>query len=345
MTGVQTCALPISEKSQQQEAEDKPQDQPENEQTEPPPPPEDIVLEAALAAIPAGLLAQLKASAGQTGSRAAGRAGNYQNAATRGRVIGVKSGDLRSGARLDVVETLRAAAPWQMLRKRELCNTERKQGNAMQAPAAIAVRREDFRVARYKHRTQTTTIFVVDASGSSALQRLAEAKGAVRLLLAECYVRRDEVALITFRGKGADLVLPPTRALVRAQRALAAVPGGGGTPIATAIDAAADLADSVRRNGRTPAIVLMTDGRANIGRDGAAGRPKAQEEARVAARALNSRHLASILIDTSPQPQALAAELAAIMGARYVPLPHADARRVAQAVSVLQADKPARRVA
>jgi magnesium chelatase subunit D len=109
--------------------------------------------------------------------------------------------------------------------------------------------------------------------------------------------------------------------------------------------AAAELADSVRRNGRTPAIVFMTDGRANICRDGSGGRPKAQEEARVAARALNSQHSKCILIDTSPQPQALAAELAAIMGARYVPLPHADARRVAQAVSVLQADTSVRHVA
>ena len=303
------------------------------------------MLEAALAAIPAGLLAQLKASAGQGGSSAAGRAGNYQNAATRGRVIGVKSGDLRSGARLDVVETLRAAAPWQMLRKRQLLSHLGSSILPSQASTAIAVRREDFRVARYKHRTQTTTIFVVDASGSSALQRLAEAKGAVRLLLAECYIRRDEVALITFRGKTADLVLPPTRALVRAQRALSAVPGGGATPIATAIDAASDLADTVKRNGRTPAIVFMTDGRANIGRDGSAGRPKAQEEARAAARAFRSRHALSILVDTSPQPQALAAELAAIMGARYVPLPNADAQRVAQSVGLMQAGTTGRRVA
>ena len=71
----------------------------------------------------------------------------------------------------------------------------------------LIVRREDFRVARYKQRSETATLFVVDASGSSALQRLAEAKGAVRLLLAECYVRRDEVALIAFRRSEAEIVL------------------------------------------------------------------------------------------------------------------------------------------
>jgi magnesium chelatase subunit D len=93
---------------------------------------------------------------------------------------------------------------------------------------------DDFRVTRYKQRSETTTIFVVDASGSAALHRLAEAKGAVELLLADCYVRRDRVAMIAFRGPGAELLLPPTRSLVRAKRSLAGLPGGGGTPLASA---------------------------------------------------------------------------------------------------------------
>jgi magnesium chelatase subunit D len=287
---------------------------------------DDLVLEAAKAAIPAGLLAQLLAQSGRMRARGSGKAGQLQKAATRGRIIGSKAGELRGGARLDVVETLRAAAPWQVLRRRE---------PGMAGRVGIIVRRDDFRIARYKQRAETATLFVVDASGSSALQRLAEAKGAVRLLLAECYIRRDEVALIAFRKSEAELVLPPTRSLVAAERALAALPGGGATPLATAIGAAAALADVVRRKGRTPAIVFMTDGRANIDRDGKPGRIKAQSDAMTAARALRAEGVSTLLIDTSPQAQPQAAELSAAMGARYVPLPHADAAGVSRAVNAL----------
>lgn len=317
------------------------------DETEPPPPPDppvdpqsetqdedkdlpadldDVVLEAAKAAIPAGLLAQLLAQGGRVRARSSGKAGQFQKSAMRGRIVGSKTGELRGGARLDIVETLRAAAPWQVMRRREPGMTGR---------GGVIVRRDDFRVARYKQRAETATLFVVDASGSSALQRLAEAKGAVRLLLAECYIRRDEVALIAFRKSQAELILPPTRSLVAAERALAALPGGGATPLATAIGAAAALADAVKRKGRTPAIVFMTDGRANIDSDGQPGRVKAQADAMTAARALRLEGVSTLLIDTSPQAQPQAAELSAAMGARYVPLPHADAAGVSRAVNAL----------
>jgi magnesium chelatase subunit D len=124
----------------------------------------------------------------------------------------------------------------------------------MPAPRVL-VRRDDFRVQRLRERRETTTVFVVDASGSAALHRLAEAKGAIELLLAECYVRRDRVALIAFRGRpgaaGAELLLPPTRSLVRAKRSLADLPGGGGTPLAHGLDAARALAEDVSRRGGT----------------------------------------------------------------------------------------------
>jgi magnesium chelatase subunit D len=285
---------------------------------------EDVVLAAAQAAIPAGLLLQLRMPGGVTRARAAGRAGARQRGGLRGRPAGVRRGELRAGARLSVIETLRAAAPWQPLRRREAgCDRRRPR---------IEVRREDFRVTRYQQRAQTTTIFVVDASGSAALHRLAEAKGAVELLLADCYVRRDRVALLAFRGRGAELLLPPTRSLARAKRSLAGLPGGGGTPLAAGIEAAMALADAVRRRGDTPTLVVLTDGRANIARDGAPGRAQAEADALAAARALRAAGIAVLLVDTAPQAGALAARLSAEMGARYLPLPHAGAAALSAAV-------------
>jgi len=200
------------------------------------------------------------------------------------------------------------------------------------AQPRILIRKDDFRIARFKRRTETITIFVVDASGSAALHRLAEAKGAVELLLADCYIRRDQVALIAFRGSIAELLLPPTRSLARAKRSLAGLPGGGGTPLAAGLDAAVALADLIRRKGQTPTIILLTDGRANIARDGAQGRPRAEEDARIAARQLRAAGITAVLVDTSPRPGASGAQLAAEMGARYLPLPHADAKALSRAV-------------
>ena len=201
------------------------------------------------------------------------------------------------------------------------------------ARVLVRVRPEDFHTRRYRQRKSTTTVFVVDASGSSALHRLAEAKGAVELLLADCYVRRDRVAVIAFRGRGAELLLPPTRSLVRAKRSLAGLPGGGGTPLAIALDTATELARAIRRRGETPVLVLLTDGRANVGRDGAGGRARAEQDALASARALGAEGVAALLVDTSPQPQAAAAALAAAMQGTYLPLPHAGATALSGVVA------------
>jgi magnesium chelatase subunit D len=279
---------------------------------------EDRVLAAAQAAIPAGLLAALAAGDLRRAAPSAGRAGAWRRAATRGQPLGARRGDPRGGARLDLLATLRAAAPWQRLRGGEA--------------GRVRIAREDFRIRRYRQRSETTTIFAVDASGSAALHRLAEAKGAVELLLADCYVRRDRVAVLAFRGTGTELLLPPTRSLPRAKRSLAGLPGGGGTPLAAAIDAAAALAAAERRRGATPAVVLLTDGRANIARDGRPGRPAAFADALTAARLLRAARTPALLIDTSPQPQPQAGELAQALGAAYLPLPHAGAGELSLAV-------------
>ncbi len=287
-------------------------------------PPEDRVLEAVLAAIPKGLLDRLRdGKALAQSARSEGRVGAARASLLRGRPAGVRRGDPGGGVRLNLIETLRAAAPWQRLRHAA------RGGEALRR---IEIRREDFHVTRFQQRTQTTTIFVVDASGSSALNRLAEAKGAVELLLADCYVRRDQVAVISFRGRGAELLLPPTRSLVRAKRNLAGLPGGAGTPMATAIDAAVELALRVRRAGQTPTLVFLTDGQANVARDGSGGRERAAAEALAAARCVRSERIMTLFVDISVRAQPQAQSLADAMNAHYLPLPYADAASLSAAV-------------
>lgn len=310
---------------------------------------EDQVLEAAEAAIPANLLAQLQLGALRARSRTSGKSGATQNASLRGRPAGTRRGEPGAGARLNVIETLRAAAPWQRIRRAEREQERQSRGGSRppsvrkkgrgrvqgDARPRVEVRLDDFRVTRYKHRSETTTIFVVDASGSAALHRLAEAKGAIELLLADCYVRRDRVAMIAFRGAMAELLLPPTRSLVRAKRSLAGLPGGGGTPLAMAIESAVDLADGVQRRGGTPVVVFLTDGRANVARDGTGGRAQAGEDAMTAARMFRTAELTGVVIDVSPRPRTEAEQLAREMNAVYLPLPHADATALSNAVKAV----------
>jgi magnesium chelatase subunit D len=308
---------------------------------------EDVVIEAVRAALPADLLANLTAAAVVRGGRSNGRAGAMAKGGRRGRPVGIRRADPRAGDRISAYETIRAAAPWQRLRRAEAdaaaaaidgaghpsgpgsdgrgVAAAGATGTGSVPPAAtprLVVRRDDFRAVRHARRTGTTTIFLVDASGSSALNRLGEAKGAAELLLADCYVRRDSVALIAFRGGGAELLLPPTGSLTRAKRCLAGLPGGGGTPLAAGLDAALLLADQVRRRGETPLVVLLTDGGANIGRDGTAGRAAARADAEAGARALRAAGVRALLVDTAPRPDARARSLAETMAATYLPLPN-----------------------
>jgi magnesium chelatase subunit D len=297
------------------------------------PPLVDVVLEAARAAIPAGLLARLRAGLAPGSAQraaAAGRAGALQSGQSRGRPAGVRRGRPRSGARLNLIETLRAAAPWQAVRR----VAREAQGGGGSTGRRIEVRPDDFHTTRTQQRRETTTIFAVDASGSAALSRLAETKGAVELLLADCYVRRDRVAVLGFRGRTAEVLLPPTRSLVRAKRSLAGLPGGGGTPLAAGIDAAAALASGLRRRGETPVVVLLTDGRGNVARDGQPGRPRAEEDALHAARQLRLGGIACLLVDTSPQPAPQARRLAEALGALYLPLPYAGSAALSQAIQL-----------
>jgi magnesium chelatase subunit D len=286
---------------------------------------ENIVLAAAAAAIPPGLLSLLTSNA-KGGSRSGRGPQSKQQAKLRGRPLAARRGELRDG-RLSIIDTLRAAAPLQKLRRplSENANAPR-----------IIVRPDDFRIVRRRARRATTAIFVVDASGSAAAHRLAEVKGAIELLLADCYTRRDSVAMISFRGKSAETILAPTRSLTRAKRALANLPGGGGTPLALGLDAAVTLAEALRRKGEAPLLVLMTDGCANIGSDGKSGRARAFEDALNAGRRARAAGLATLAIDTSSKSQkqieAPTLQIGRAMNARYIELPTVEAARVTEAV-------------
>jgi len=293
----------------------------------PPPPPsadqgepeigdtlDDVVLEAVTAALPPDVLAAIAAGAGRRASNGSG-GGERRKSPMRGRPLGARAGLPRGGARLALIDTLRVAAPWQKMRGADLAVGDR-----------IAIRRDDLRIKRFETRADATTIFAVDASGSAAVSRLGEAKGAVELLLAEAYVKRTEVALISFRGDSAEVLLPPTRSLTRARRSLADLPGGGGTPLAAGIDAARLLAEAVKAKGRTPFVVLLSDGRGNVGAD--ATMP--------AAKAFGASGLGSVFVDISSRPRQEGAEIAAAMRARYLPLPRADAVGLRDAVKAIQ---------
>lgn len=276
----------------------------------------EITTEAARAAIPAGLLARLEAGVSSSRASSAGQSGATRKSGQRGRPAGTRRGDPGEGRKLDVLATLRAAAPWGRVRRRGW--------DRFTPGPALEVRREDFRIKHFKQKAETLTIFVVDASGSLALNRLAEAKGAVELMLAESYVRRDQVALIAFRGTGAETLLPPTRSLTRAKKCLSALPGGGGTPLAAAIEAAEALAHGSARQGRTVTLVFLTDGAANVTRAGTGGRDIAQAEAHDAARRLSAAGHGAIIVDVSKRGAETARSVAMNMNARYVRLPAAN---------------------
>ena len=314
------------EEEQPEQPQDNRDDASETDRDRPDQPLEEMLVEAAKAAIPADLLEQL--AKGLAPRRSTGSvSGHRRKSGLRGKPLGARPGMPRGGARLALIDTLRAAVPWQELRRRERPD----------APStAILTRKDDLRVRRFEEKAARVTIFAVDASGSAAAARLAEAKGAVELMLAQAYVTRSEVALIAFRGEKAEMLLPATRSLTRARRALAELPGGGGTPLALGLNAARETAESVIARGRTASLVILTDGRANIAADGSPGRKQAGEDAEAAAKAIARAGMDALVVDISARPGPDGAALADQMHARFLALPRADARALHGAISASQ---------
>lgn len=314
------------------------------------PPPEQI-LQALATELPAALedLPFMTLRRGRSGSRGS-------TSGKRGRHIRSVPGDPRR-QRIDIIATLRAAAPWQPLRRvgapslngthdQALLNGHAPSLNGHapalngDAPAInghapsparqrIALRIEDVRVKQYRSKAGALFCFAVDASGSMALHRMRQAKGAVNALLQQAYVNRDRVALLAFRGRQAELLLPPSQSVELARRALDLLPTGGGTPLASALLLALDVAQQARQRGILQTVlVLLTDGRANVGlRDGG----DVPAELQAIGRHIAASGLHVIVVDTqrSYLSRGEARRLAEWLGGDYAYLPNASGEQIA----------------
>jgi magnesium chelatase subunit D len=278
-------------------------------------PDQDVLVEAVRIALPEGLLPHAcSRRAGATGTGA----GDARIAKQRGRPIASRRRRPDGRSRVDLIATLRMAAPWQKLRRA--------------AEGHVSVLPSDICLKRFETQTERLLIFLVDASGSAARARLNEAKGAVEHLLARAYSHRDQVALIGFRNDSADVLLPPNRSLVLAKRRLAALPGGGATPLADGLQCAGIMAGSAHKRGMTPTVILLTDGRANVALDGQRNRQKATEDAEHTADWLRASKIRSVVLDTAIRPQKALQSLAHRMGADHVALPRATTAGLTQAI-------------
>ncbi|PKQ23699.1 MAG: magnesium chelatase [Actinobacteria bacterium HGW-Actinobacteria-5] len=232
----------------------------------------------------------------------------------------VRSEPLRPGTQPDIAfdATIRAAAPFQSSRESDL---------------AIALEPSDLRNKVRRRRVGASIVFCVDASGSmGASNRMDAAKCAVLELLVDAYQRRDRVGLVAFRGESAEVVLAPTASVELAQLKLRALPTGGATPLAHGLVSALQLLETeTRRNDDViPWLVLVTDGRGNVGINGGLG----SEDAITAAARIREARINTIVIDTTGVPGggSAARDIARTAGAEYVRLATLDAPTLTQTV-------------
>ncbi|MDB2662242.1 VWA domain-containing protein [Paracoccaceae bacterium] len=282
--------------------------------------PEDLVIEAVKAILPKDILNQITAKKIAKLKSNGDGFGLAQKSALRGRPLPALIGWPNDQARIDILSSLRTAAPWQTLRRSQSSSNAR-----------IIIFPSDLHIQRFQNRSERVVIFSVDASGSAAMNRLGEAKGAVELMLAQAYSKRDHVALIGFRDGRADILLPPTRSLVQAKKNLAALAAGGGTPLAMGMNSALNLAALVRRSGKLPSMAFLTDGKGNIDLEGQPGRQKAMSDAAHIAEMGRTLNIPSIFIDCGRRGNPELAHIADKMGGQYLCLPRANA----QAISAL----------
>lgn len=331
------------QQNQQQEQSDvePPEEETQNSELNTQNFPEEQVLSALAAELPEDL-AELPfrvVRRGRSGSRGA-------TAGQRGRHVRSLPGDPRR-ARIDIAATLRAAAPWQRLRaenqepraKNRSDNTGSRFSVLGSERPSVSLHADDLRVKQFQSKAGALFCFAVDASGSMALHRMRQAKGAVHTLLQRAYVQRDRVALLAFRGDRSDVLLPPSQSVELARRALDLLPTGGGTPLAAALLQALDVAKQARSRGIFQTVlVLLTDGRANVGLR--AERAEIGGELQLLARNVAAAGIQSIVIDTqrSYLSRGEAQKLAGWLSGTYVYLPNAKGEQIADLAQSVRAE-------